>query len=121
MTLYALDDICDTHGDVAAGYGQQLHDSWIHPHPACHRHCCGSDKNHPGAQTILTVSVHRGKICRTASLVISNTISPWHLNSGRTNPAICFESGTVPMPQPGCWNGLHSDAFGVCRDAASCG
>jgi hypothetical protein len=42
---YALDDLCDTRGALAAGAGERLHDWRIHSCPACHRDRRGADQS----------------------------------------------------------------------------
>ena len=47
-----MDNCSCTDNFVAAGIGEQLHDRWVHSHPAGNCHYHGARQYHSGAETI---------------------------------------------------------------------
>ena len=50
--IYVVDDCGNNDGSLVAGAGEQLHDGWVHSHPAGDCHYRGADQGHSGATTI---------------------------------------------------------------------
>jgi hypothetical protein len=51
---HALDDLRDSYDYVASGVSQRIYDWRIHPYPAGHRNCRGSDQDYSREKSFVT-------------------------------------------------------------------